>query len=69
MGRFIQPTAHTLPKNHPKHVPATRVPTATQNVPTWRRSSTLLTSSLREMLNEPKLLEKMRLVKTESYGH
>lgn len=69
MGGFIQPTAHTLSKNHSKHVPATRAPTATQNVRTWRSSSTLLTSSLRELLNEPKLLEQMRLVKTESYGH
>lgn len=30
-------------------IPATNAPIATQNVPTWRSNSTLLTSSLREL--------------------
>lgn len=53
-------TVQTVSKNHPKSVPATRAPTATQNVPTWRSSSTRLTSSLRELLNEIKFVETIK---------
>lgn len=53
-----------------KHkLPAIRAPTPTQNVPTWRSSSSLLTSSLRELTSEeiPCLL-KVHLMILVSWG-
>lgn len=48
-------------RNDEMTIPATRAPTATQNVPTWSSNSTLLTSSLRELINEDSLLKGIRL--------